>query len=159
MRRTSHPGAVLIACVLASPAIDAQPNVPRIVQLPSDDFVWSWGTAARVEDRARPDFEIVGIEASFRCELTGGFRPASRMRDYYNLREFEQELSSSFEFIQDATRALNSLYQRNELDWAIMDCIKPEGEETQDAADDRAARALERAERARERRREREEDD
>lgn len=162
MRRPSLPGAVLVACALISPAVLAQisiPGAPRIVQLPSDDFVWSWGSAARVEDRERPDFEIIGIEQSFRCELEGSFRRASRLRDYYNLREFEQGLSSSFEFIQDATRALNYYYQTNELDWAIMNCVKPEGVETEESAEERQQRALERAQRARERRREREQDD
>jgi hypothetical protein len=157
MRRFRHRGAVLVACAIAATSAGAQLNLPRIVQLPEDDFVYTWGDNVSVDDRTRPHFTIKGIERSFRCTLTGAFRPGSRMRDYYNQRSFEQELVQSIEFIQLGVARLNELYLSNNLDWAVMDCAKPRTEESEDEVQERLDRAVERAERERERRRAREE--
>lgn len=134
----------------------AQLSLPTIVQLPSDDFVYTWGDNISVDDRERPDFTIQGAELPFDCTLNGAFRPGSRMRDYYNLREFELALQQTIYFVQDATRILNDLYLANHLNWAIMDCVIPETTESEEATQERVDKALERALRDRERRRERE---
>ena len=138
-------------------AAPAQLNLPEIVQLPNDDFVSSWGETRAIDNRDRPDFSLRGVEASFRCTASGTFKPGSRMRDYYNLRDFEQTLSGSIRFIQDVTAALNNLSLANELQWAVMNCVIPEAIEGEDETQERLDKALERAERERERRREREE--
>jgi hypothetical protein len=139
-----------------STAASAQLNLPRVVQLPSDDFVYSWGENVSVDDRERPDFSLHGTELPFDCTLNGSFRPGSRMRDFYNMREFELALQQTIYFIQDATRILNDLYLANELDWAVLDCVIPESTEPEDKTQERVDKALERAIRERERRRERE---
>lgn len=131
-------------------------GLPRIVTLPADDFVYTWGQARGVEARRRPDFNVTGFERSFRCTLTGGFRAASRASDYYEVRQFEQELAASLYFIQDATEKLNELYIANQLTWAVLDCIIPETQESEAEAQEKVDKALERAQRERERRRERE---
>lgn len=148
----------LLIIPLMAPGARAQLNLPYYVQLPTEDFVWTWGRQTRNDERVRPGFEVRGTERSFQCTLTGTFRLGSRMRDFYATRNFEQELSSAFEFIQLATYRLNDLDRTNQLQWANLNCIKPEEEADEEQIDESVQRALERAERARERRREREED-
>ena len=154
-RRQTLLFAVLAA---ASAGAFAQLTVPRIVQLPTEDFLWTWGSG-RVDERERPEFEVLGSQRQFQCTLTGSFRRGSRMRDFYEMRAFEQTLTSSLYFIEDATITLNDYYRSNHLDWASLDCKIPQGEESEEAMQERVDRALERAERARDRRRARQEDD
>lgn len=163
MKRCHQLSLLLVAmasvgATLVSANALAQLNLPRIVQLPSDPFVWNWGRNLR-EYRDRPDFTINGFQDKFQCKLTGSFRPSSRMSDFYNQRDFEQSLSSTLYFIEDATAALNYYYRQGDLQWAMLDCQVPEGQPTDEATQERVDRALERAERARERRRSREDDD
>ena len=77
------------------------------------------------------------------------------MRDFYNLRAFEQQLSTTLYFIQDSTYELNGYYSQNQLDWATLDCKIPDNVVSQDKQQERLDRAVERALRDRERRRER----
>ena len=137
----------------------AQLNVPTIIQLPTDPFVWNWGRSTRGDQRDRPEFTIEGNERQFYCTMTGSFKLGSRMRDFYETREFEQSLNGTLYFIQDATAALNYYYSTNDLQWATLDCQIPEGEASPEKEQERVDRALERAERARERRRSDEDDD
>ena len=161
MRATGIRITAFIVAAIVTTAASAQLNLPQIIQLPDDDFVWPWGQADSVDERSRPDFNINGVERSFRCTLTGAFRAGSHYRDFYNLRDFEQALSSTIYFIQQAAALLNELDLKNEIDWAIMDCIIPEStrSEEQQEMEERLDRALERAERQRERRRARESDE
>jgi len=150
--------AVAAATVLPTTGALAQLNIPTIIQLPTDPFVWNWGRSTRGDQRDWPEFSIEGTERQFFCTMTGSFRLGSRMRDFYETREFEQSLNSTLYFIQDATAALNYYYSTNDLQWATLDCQIPEGEENADKEQERVDRALERAERARERRRSDEDD-
>jgi len=147
---------LLAAGFLAAVAAFAQVGLPRIVQLPTEDFTFVWGENVSIDDRDRPDFTIPGSELPFDCSLTGSFRPGSHMRDYSNQRDFELALSQTLYFIQDSTNVLNQLYQSIDLDWAILECVIPDASETDQASQERLDKALERAERQRERRRERE---
>jgi hypothetical protein len=156
MKAFKRLGTVLVACALAATGALAQLNVPRIVQLPTQDFVWNWGTAATRDRLTRPDFELKGIEDRFHCSLTGAFKPGSHRRDFYELRNFEQSLSSTLYFIEDATSALNDLYLSNDLQWAKLDCAIPDLPEDEEKQQERVDKALERAERERARRRARE---
>lgn len=159
--RAFAPWSLLLTALVAT-GVSAQITIPNIVQLPTQDFVWNWGrvTAAGFDTPERPEFTIQGTESGFRCTLTGSFRLGSRMRDFYEMREFEQSLSGSLYFIQDATETLNYYTQTNDLGWATLDCAMPEDiEVSADKEQQRLDRAIERAERARERRRSREEDE
>lgn len=149
----------LLIIPLMSPQGRAQLNLPYYVQLPADDFVWTWGRPTRNDERVRPGFEASGNERNFYCTLTGSFRLGSRMRDFYETRDFEHELNTTLDFIQVATYRLNDLDRANHLQWATLNCVIPDSETSEEKTDERLQRALERAERARERRREREEDD
>lgn len=158
MRGISLRVTTLVIGALAWSAIPAQSGLPQIIQLPTDDFVYTWGDSASVDKRTRPDFTVRGVEQNFQCTLTGAFKPGSRLRDFYNLREFEQSLSGTIYFIQQATARLNDLYLQNQIDWAVMDCIIPETIEEEVERQERLDKAIERAERQRERRRAREAD-
>jgi hypothetical protein len=81
------------------------------------------------------------------------------MRDFYQMREFEQSLLSTLYFIQDATATMNYYTQSNDLGWATLDCAVPDSEVSEDKAQQRLDRAVERAERVRDRRRSRQDDD
>jgi hypothetical protein len=153
MRGFSRLNLLLLA--LVATGVSAQ--IPQIYTLPTEDFVYNWGrgTSSSFEERGRPQFSITGIERDFRCTMTGAFRLGSRMRDFYDMREFEQSLNGTLYFIRDAVDALNYYYQTNDLDWATLDCVIPQSETTEDKAQERLDRAVERAERQRERRRRR----
>jgi hypothetical protein len=155
MRLLSHLGILLGGCSILAGAVCGQLSVPVIVQLPTEDFVWSWGDTRPIDDRERPEFTTTGGEAAFRCTATGTFKPGSRMRDFYNMREFEQSLNGTLYFIQVATATLNDLYLSNDLQWATLDCAIPETIEPEEAVQEQLDRAVERAERERERRRKR----
>jgi hypothetical protein len=159
MRAFSRLSGLLIA--LVATGVSAQITIPNIVQLPTEDFVWTWGrvTASGFDDPDRPEFTIQGNERDFRCLLTGSFRLGSRMRDFYEMREFEQSLLSTLYFIQDATATMNYYTQSNDLGWATLDCAVPDSEVSEDKAQQRLDRAVERAERVRDRRRSRQDDD
>jgi hypothetical protein len=156
MRLMSGYRIALGACAVMAGSAWGQPNIPQIVQLPADDFVWPWGQMRPIDDLEQPEFSFSGVELSFRCTAKGSFKPGSHMRDEYNAREFEQALTGSIHFIQDTTAALNELYLSNDLQWALLECVIPETIEPEDAIQERVDRAVERAERERERRRERE---
>ena len=157
MRRLSCL-CLLLGTILSGAAL-AQLTVPQIVQLPRNDFVWNWGRSPGMDERIRPEFTVEGTEQQFFCSMTGAFRPASHMRDFENLREFETTLRNTLYFIQDSTEALNYYYRANELQWATLDCRIPETVLDEEKTQERVDRALERALRQRERRREREDDD
>lgn len=162
MKASGRLGVLLAGCAIASAGAWAQisiPNLPPIVQLPTEDFVWTWGEPRSADDPEDPDFSVDGVEGPFRCTLNGTFRPGSRMRDYFNLREFEDSLTFTITFIQDATARLNSLFLANELQWAVMNCAIVETPESEAQQQQRLDRALERAERERERRRARAEEE
>ena len=148
-----------VGLALASSALAAQLGLPQIVQLPSDDFVYTWGQNASADKRSRPDFTVHGVEQSFQCTLTGAFKPGSRMRDFYNLRDFEQSLNGSIYIVQDAVGVLNDLDLQNQVDWAILDCIIPQTPDDDVKRQEKVDKAIERAERQRERRRAREDSD
>ena len=153
MTRPRQLSGLLAAGVFAWTAALGQLSIPRIVQLPTEDFVYNWGQSTSFDERTRPDFNLRGTEAQFQCTLTGSFRPSSRMRDFYNLRDFEQSLTGTLYFIQEATYTLNDLYLANQLRWATLNCIIPESIESESKQQERLDKALERAERQRERRR------
>jgi hypothetical protein len=156
MRPLSRFAAVFGVCAAIAGAASAQPSIPQIVTLPTEDFTWPWGETRPIDDVERPEFTVSGVERAFQCTAKGSFKPGSRMRDTYAMREFEQALNGSIYFIQEATATLNQLDLSNDLQWAIMECIIPESTESEQEIQEDIDRALERAQREREKRRERE---
>jgi hypothetical protein len=128
------------------------------VQIPRDDFVWTWGRTNALEARRqREDFSVVGGEGGFRCELTGKMSIA-RGSTFSEIRELEQQLQASLFFIRDSATLMYQMDQYRDIEWAMLDCKKPESSETESDLQEREDKARERAERRRERRRERDED-
>ena len=130
---------------------------PGFVTLPREDFTWIWGEMTERDLGRRPDFDSYGNEGGFRCRLTGRLRVSSRMTQG-EIRNFEQSLSSSLAFIQASAEAMTVLDRRLELDWARLECEKPDTELSEEAAEERLDRAREKAIRDRERRRARDRD-
>lgn len=126
------------------------------VNLPPDDFTWIWGDREVPRGGSR-DFSLAGSEGSFRCELTGSLRLGSRLSQG-DVRQIENEIRGSLFFIQSAANTMNVLDQRRELDWAMLDCAKPEEEDVNsERAQERLEKAREKAVREQAERRERRE--
>ena len=155
MRPMSRFIAVFSVCSAMPVAAWGQLNIPTIVNLPTDDFIWPWGEMRPIDDAEDPEFTVSGVERSFRCTAKGSFKPGSHMRDTYAKRDFEQSLNGSIYFIQAATQRLNELDLSNDLQWALMECIIPDASDSEEAVQEELDRALERAQRERDKRRER----
>ena len=136
----------------------AQVRLP--MQLPENDFVWTWGRTNGLDDRRRfaEDFAVVGVEAGFRCDLTGKMSLA-RGATTTEMRDLESRLQTSLFFIQDTATLMYELDYYNQIEWAVLDCKKQEANETEADLQEREDKARERAERARERRRARDSDE
>lgn len=97
------------------------------MRLPQDDFTWTWGNR-RSAGRGFEDFSVFGNEQGFRCELTGKLRLGTRI-SRMDVREIESGIRSSTYFVQAAANAMNNLDAQRELDWASLECEKPQREE------------------------------
>jgi len=160
MRLFRYVGMLLAACILVPAGAQVivtggvqRPapsplNIPRIVVLPTDDFVWHWGDAL-ADDHLEPDFSLDGTEEKFFCNLTGAF--GSNAPDEYSL-------TSTLQFIQIVTARMNNRFRQGSGNsWATLSCAVPDnGSSTEEKVQERTDTALERAERQRERRRDRE---
>lgn len=154
VNRSLTIAAAVCACALWHGDVSAQ-FLPAI--LPNNDFRWQWGDADVVEQERRSlrSFSSSGHEAGFNCQLTGALRPGSRIEDI-DLRRLESELGISLYFIQAATRVMNDLDYQRDLDWAVLDCKRPEARErSPEAQQERLDRLRERALRRQAERRER----
>jgi hypothetical protein len=132
--------AILVGAALGN---GAQAQLFGIVNLPSNDFTWTWGDLERSERRGFEDFSARGNEGGFSCELTGKLRPGSRMSTG-ETRQLQEDLRTSLFFVQNSTNTMNYLDQSLELDWAILACAKSQG------AEEDAEKTAERVEKARE---------
>ena len=128
------------------------------MQLPKENFVWAWGRAQGVDGRSGfQDFNIIGSDGGFRCQLTGKMSISSGL-GRTEARALEEQLRASLFFIQESAYTMNVYDSSRSLVWAILDSKKSESTETEDDLAEREAKARERAERARERRRRSRED-
>jgi len=104
--------------------VAAQFGYPGQMNLPQNDFTWTWGDQ-RSAERDREDFSIFGNEAGFRCDLTGKFRPSGRV-SRLDIRELESSLRNNMRFIQGAANTMNQLDAQGQIDWAVLKCVKPQ---------------------------------
>jgi hypothetical protein len=129
------------------------------LNLPRDDFTWIWGDAEDAAAGRGRDISTSGNESGFNCNLPGNLRAASRMGPT-DIRALENEIRTSLWFIQTAANAMNTLEFRRELDWAKLDCTKPQGsEEDAEAREERLDKAREKVMREQRARRERQQRD
>jgi hypothetical protein len=127
------------------------------VNLPQNDFTWTWGDP---EDRfrGREDIAVSGFDAQFRCDLTAGLRPGSRLTTV-EVREIENQLQGSIQFVRDAVELLNALDLERHLEWAQLVCkTAPPEEVSAEERLERETKARERMQREVERRRARQRD-
>lgn len=117
-----------------------------MVQLPNTDFIWRWADAVdEAPNLTAEDFEVRGAELSFHCVLTGALSPGSRITTR-ELQEMEQQLTGSLWFVQASAATMNDLDLNREIDWAILDCKKQQGnEEDADELQERVERARQKA--------------
>jgi hypothetical protein len=148
---------VLLSSLVSLNTASAQlgTGLPGQMNLPRNDFIWTWGIGNSVGEGYH-DFSIIGSEGGFRCELMGKLRVGSRL-SRMDIMELERSIRDSMSFIQAATNAMYALEGRGELEWATLECARPEPvAEDQEKQDRRKERSLERlrrkAERARARR-------
>jgi hypothetical protein len=146
--------AVLVVAFVGLPAHAQFGAFP--VNLPKDDFTWNWGDVERSRGRNFPDFSMTGNEGGFRCSLEGKLRLGSNYSPQA-MRQLENDLRSSLYFIQEAANTMNSLDLRRDLDWATLDCDKPEAsqadlEKQQQSLDKAKEKALKKMIEAREKR-------
>lgn len=100
--------------------------------LPQNDFRWNWGAIGPEERIGAADIEVSGSESVFRCELSARFRVSGSLgpTDY---RQIENDLRTRLDFIYAVSETMNYLDQTRSLDWAVLDCKRPE-EQPVDAA-------------------------
>ncbi len=150
------PVIVAAVATVAGTTAVAQFGLP--MQLPKENFVWAWGRTQGADGRSGfEDFNIIGSDGGFRCQLTGKMSIASGL-GRTEVRALEEQLRASLFFIQESAYTMNTYDSYRYIDWAILDCKKPESTETENDLAEREAKARERAERARERRRRSRED-
>jgi hypothetical protein len=147
----------ILASLAGAAAITANAQFGLPMQLPENDFVWVWGRTQQGADARRglEDFNIIGSDGGFRCQLTGKISISSGLSTTQT-RALEEQLRVSLFFIQESAYTMNQYDSYRYIDWAVLDCKKPESNETESDLAEREAKARARAERARERRRERE---
>jgi hypothetical protein len=155
--RITAAAAVAAALLLGKPfAAEGQFG---LYTLPNNDFTWHWGDMREGARRSFEDLSASGSEAGFRCDLTAKLSPGSRMSPV-DVRTLENELSTRLDFIYAVSEAMNYLDQTRELDWATLDCKKPEAAPvSEEERAERESRAREKMQRELERRRARERDD
>ena len=143
------------AAVVVAATLLAGPASAQFARLPQNDFTWRWGDPEARQQMN--DFSTSGHEAGFSCDLSGALRPGARVTTM-DVRRFESELKLSLYFIQSAARVMNDLDFSRQLDWAVLDCVKPEEVELDaEKQQERLDRLRERALRRQAERREREE--
>jgi len=124
--------------------------------LPKDDFVWNWGKAAEETRHGFPDLDIRGSEAGFNCELTASLRPSSSLSSG-EINDLENDLRTRMDFIYAVSETMNYLDRAFALDWATLDCDRPDPAPVDEAERlERETRARDKMQREIERRRERE---
>jgi hypothetical protein len=148
--RVPRVGALVLLLVAAGAPLSASAQF-GLYQLPSQNFIWNWGKGE--SHGPREDFSVSGGESGFRCDLTGAMRIGHDFSPTERLA-FEQQLSTSLQFIYDATTTMNQLDLQLALEWAQLDCKKAEAKPlTEEQKADREARARAKAQAEVERRR------
>ncbi len=148
MRRRLSVIAGVVA-VLAIAPVAAQFG---LYQLPKNDFIWRWG-ASREDGKQTgfADLDLQGTESGFHCHLTARLRAAINMGPG-ETRQLENDLRTRLDFIYAASQEMNYLDQMLSLDWATLDCKRPEATpvseekkaERESAAREKMLRELER---------------
>lgn len=112
------------SCFLYTANAQFNSGLPGQMNLPRDDFTWTWGRKPSGETKFE-DFSVFGSEGRFRCDLTGKLSIGTRM-SRMDIRDLESELRGQLNFIQSATYMMNNLDAQRQLEWATLECKLPE---------------------------------
>ncbi len=114
-----------------------------LYNLPSNNFIWNWGDTAESGKRhGIPDLDIDGGESGFQCHLTARLRISVGLSQT-EARQLEMDLRTRMDFIYATSQTMNYLDEMRQLDWATLDCRRPEPgpvDETKRAERESAAR-------------------
>ncbi len=127
MRRLRQCTLIAALSVAATPWL----CVPAAAQfglysLPTTDFIWHWGNARREgKQQGFADLDLQGSEAAFNCHLTARLRASADLSPTQR-RQLESDLRSRLDFIYATSQEMNYLEQTGGLDWATLDCKRPE---------------------------------
>jgi len=122
---------IAVALVAAAAPVLLAANVAvgqlGMYTLPQDDFRWNWGAVGPDDRVGMADIQVSGSESVFRCDLSARTRPSSALgpTDY---RQLENDLRTRLDFIFAVSEAMNYLDQTRNLDWAVLDCKRPEAQ-------------------------------
>jgi hypothetical protein len=104
-----------------------------LYNLPNNNFIWNWGTAGEsAKRRGTPDLDLDGGEAGFQCHLTARFRISADLSPT-DVRQLEGDLRTRMDFIYATATTMNYYDQMRQIDWATLDCKRPEPGPVDDA--------------------------
>ena len=150
-RRSSKLIAALLAATASLWLLPAAAQL-GLYTLPSNNFIWNWGeTGESGKRRGAADLDVNGNESGFLCHLTARFRVSVDLSEP-DLRQLEGQLGTRLDFIYAAATTMTYYDDMRQLDWATLDCRKPEPgpvdeakrAEREDAARAKMLRELER---------------
>jgi hypothetical protein len=155
-RRASRSAVTVLVLGLACPlAANAQfsTTVPAYMNLPSNDFTWTWGVQREADLAQRPDMTVDGSDQGFLCKLRAGFSPSIDL-SYQQIQDYEQYLRTSGFFVSTVANEMQVLTNNLRVRWARLDCMHPEkADQTPQEQAEREAKLREKADKKRERRR------
>lgn len=102
-------------------------------QLPQSDFTWTWG--GRRNPRDFEDISVIGSDTGFRCTLDVKLRVGTRLTRM-DTRSIESDLRGAINFVQSVNFQMNELDARREIDWAVLECEKPQPREREREEED-----------------------
>jgi hypothetical protein len=104
-----------------------------LYNLPSNNFIWNWGVTAESGRRhGTADLDLDGGESGFQCHLTARFRVSVDLSPT-DTRQIGMDLQTRLDFIYAAATAMNYYDEMRQLDWATLDCRRPEAGPVDDA--------------------------
>ena len=130
-RRFFYPIIVAAIVMLLVPFAgnDAYAQFGAYFQLPQNDFTWTWGE--RRNSRGFADISVNGTDQGFRCSLEAKLSVNSRITRM-DVRSIENEMRSAMSFVQTASYSMNDLDARRQIDWAVLECEKPQRREREE---------------------------
>jgi hypothetical protein len=127
--------AALAALLLPAPGGEAVAQFGNLYQLPQNDFTWTWG--GRRNRRDFGDISVTGNDQGFRCDLEAKLSINSRL-SRMEVRSIENDMRGAFNFVQAVSNTMNDLDARRAIEWAVLECEKPQRREREEEQQDEA---------------------
>ncbi|HEY5623760.1 MAG TPA: hypothetical protein VIV14_08355 [Gammaproteobacteria bacterium] len=121
--------AAVATLLLPLPGGEALAQFGSMYQLPQNDFTWTWG--GRRNPRDFEDISVAGSERGFRCNLEAKLSINSRL-SRLDVRSIENDIRGAINFVQTVSYTMNDLDARREIEWAVLECEKPQRREREE---------------------------